>query len=822
MPIDTIMTHANRDASHPPQTMCWHCATPVPASLLDANTESQFCCNGCRTAYSIIHDCGLDRYYSLRPNGEGSPTPNVRESSYEEMDDPVFAALHVHSQADGTSSIRLFLQGVHCAACVWLVERLPTIVHGVEWVRLSLTRSTVEIRWQHDVVKLSTIAKTLESLGYPPHPLTDASKAKANRNEDRRQIARLAVAGACAGNNMLIAFALYAGAFTGMEANHLQLFRWVSATIGLISLAWPGSVFFRGAWSALRTRTTHLDIPLAIGLGAGGIAGLVNTIRGTGDIYFDSLSVLVFFLLVGRWIQFRQQRRAADSVTMLKSLTPRSARRVTLSSVVTIPIEAIDEGDLLEVRVGEIIPADGELLVGRSTVDEAILTGESKGRRVESGSMVLAGSTNLSAPIQLRVTSVGDDARIGKLMQLVENASLVRAPIVALAHRISGYFVIVVTTLALTTAAYWYWNGSNAWLDHAIALLVVSCPCSLGLATPLAIAVAQGRAARQAILIKGGEVVERLAHPATIWLDKTGTITEGRMRLRRWHGHAELLPAVAAMEQLASHPIAQALVDAATDAPTRDITIKEFSQTMGSGVSATVDGQSIIAGSRRFVEESGVTLSDQDLRQLDELIRDGLTPVLIAVNGRLSAMAGVGDEVRAEAATAIGELTQRGWVVGILSGDDKTIVEQVAQQVGIPKDLARGGLLPEDKLRCVQDAAQAGTVVMVGDGVNDSAALAAATVGVAVKGGAEASLHAAQVYLAGGSLDMLVQLVDGSRRTMRVIHRNFAVSLGYNAIAIGLAMAGMINPLVAALLMPTSSLLVVAFSVMSSTFRSES
>ncbi|MBX9655368.1 cation-translocating P-type ATPase [bacterium] len=814
MSTNTVMTSAPTE--QPQTAQCWHCASPVPSALIDQQSEQQFCCSGCRTAYSIIHECGLDRYYALR-DGAFSPSSESRSSTYEEMDDPTFHALHVATNPDGVSTVRLFLQGAHCAACVWLIERLPTILDGVEWTRLNLTRSTAEIRWRNDQVKLSRIAKMLESLGYPAHPLTDASKAEANRREDRRQLARLAVAGACAGNNMLIAFALYAGTFTGMAADHLELFRWVSTLIGLISLTWPGSVFFKGAWTALRTRTTHLDIPLALGLGAGGIAGLVNTIRGTGDIYFDSLSVLVFFLLVGRWIQFRQQRRAADSVSMLKSLTPRFARRVTDAKFSTIPIEAIQEGDLLEVRVGELVPADGTIIKGRSTIDEAILTGESKGRAVTVESSILAGSTNLSAPIQIRVSATGQDARIGKLMQLVEDASLLRAPIVALAHRVSGYFVLTVTILSLVTAVYWYATGSSLWLDHAIALLVVSCPCSLGLATPLAIAVAQGRAAKRSILIKGGEVIERLSSPASIWLDKTGTITEGKMRLVDWNGPRNYLPKVAAIETFANHPIAQSILDAAEEVP-GDIEVGDFHQTMGAGVSASISGQRYVIGSVSFIKREGIVLHAAHEIQVAKLLQRGLTPVLVAIDTSLEVIAGIGDEIRPDAIAAIRELTARHWQVGILSGDDQRIVEQVASKVGIPSSLAKGGLLPEDKLRIVQQSAAKGTVVMVGDGVNDSAALAAATVGVAVKGGAEASLHAAPVYLAGGSLGTLVQLIDASRQTMRVIHRNFAVSLGYNAIAIGLAMGGMINPLVAALLMPASSLLVVASSVMSGTF----
>lgn len=821
MPTDVLIPPAPRGTSASRPVDCWHCASPVLETFRGTAGEPQFCCAGCRAAYGVIHESGLDEYYSLRRELDGRARPAAAApSSYEEMDDPVYHALHVRSQNDGTSTTRLLLQGVHCAACLWLVERLPVILPGVLSARLNLTRATVDIHWRHTQLKLSTIAQSLDRLGYAPYPLAESSKAEAARREDRKQLARLAVAGACAGNNMLLALALYAGSFTGMAAEQVQLFRGASALLGVLSLVWPGSVFFRGAWSALRARTTHLDVPLALGLGAGGIAGVVNTVRGVGDVYFDSLSVLVFFLLVGRWVQYRQQRRAVDSVAMLRSLTPRRTTRLIDGQPRTIPVEAIGLDDRILVRVGDVLPADGVVVDGQSTVDEAILTGESIGRAVAVGSFVLAGTTNQSAPLEMRVTAIGTDTRAGKLMQTVEDASLGRAPIVALANRISGVFVVTAAILSIVTAAYWYSVGSSRWLEHAIALLVVSCPCSLGLATPLAIAVAQGRAARQSILVKGGEAIECLARPTRIWLDKTGTLTEGRMELRCWHGSQSALTIAAAVEGRANHPIAQAIRGAAMRGEVSRLEVKGFRQTLGAGVAAVVDGRRVLVGSPDYLRGTGISWTIEDAGRIEDVLRQGLTVVLVAMDGKLEAIAGVGDRLRSDSAAAVSDLVRRGCVVGILSGDHPTIVAKVAREVGIPNTAAHGGLSPEDKLRIVQESVRQGAVVMVGDGVNDSGALAAATVGVAVKGGAEASLHAAQVYLAAGGLRPLIDLMDGSRRTVRVIHANFAVSLTYNVLAIGLAMAGGINPLVAAVLMPASSLAVVALSMTSYTFGS--
>jgi Cu2+-exporting ATPase len=821
MPSDAFALKAPAPADRSVQTAdCWHCASPVPAAMFDPEVREQFCCSGCRTAYGIIHDCGLEEYYALRRELEVGARPAVAEgATYEEMDDPAFTDLYVRVGEGGEASTLLLLEGVHCGACVWLVERLPLIAPGVVSARLNLTRASLEVRWRPEAVRLSTIARTLDRLGYPPHPLSDAGRKAAAEREDRRQLARLAVAGACAGNNMLVALALYAGAFSGMSAEHTELFRWTSALLGITSLAWPGSVFFRGAWAALRTRTTHLDVPLALGLGAGGIAGAANTVRGSGDVYFDSLSVLVFFLLAGRWVQFRQQRRAADSVGMLRSVTPRRATRWTPDGFRTIPVEGLRVGDLLLVGVGDVLPADGVVAEGETAVDESILTGESMGRAVRIGDAVFAGATNLTAPIQFRASAVGTQTRMGRLMQSVEDAALVRAPIVNLANRISGVFVAVVVTLAIATAVYWRSVGSPYWLEHAVALLVVSCPCSLGLATPLAIAVAQGRAARRSILVKGGEAIERLGQPGRVWLDKTGTLTEGRMKLRRWFGSAEALAVAAALERHAAHPVAQALVDAAAGEEQNLLQVKDFRQIAGAGATGRVEGDEVLVGSPEFLRRCGVDCAGAWERSFDAMIEEGLTAVGVSINGELAAVAGVGDEIRSDAAAAVRELAARGWCVGVLSGDNPKIVRQVAGRVGIDEADALGGLSPEEKRETVRRDSEAGTVVMVGDGVNDSAALAVATVGVAVKGGAEASLQAAQVYLARGGLRPLVELVEGSRRALRVVYANFAIALCYNAAAIGLAMAGWINPLTAAVLMPISSLTVVALSVAGPSFR---
>jgi len=621
---------------------------------------------------------------------------------------------------------------------------------------------------------------------------------------------------------MTLAFALYGGVFTGIETQYANLFRWSSMVFGLIALAWPGNLFFRGAWAALRTRTAHLDLPIALGLIAGGTAGTINAILGRGEIYFDSLTVLVFLLLVGRWIQRRQQRWATDAIELLFSLTPTSARRVEGDQITEVPIEAIAAGDAVEVRAGESVPTDGVVLAGQSSVDQSLLTGESRPIAVAPGNRIHAGVVNVSACLRIRVEAVGEHTRVGKLMRMVEECSLKKAPIVQMADRVAGWFVLVVLVLAALTLGLWLWLDPSQSIDNAVALLIVTCPCALGLATPLAVTVAIGRAARRGILVKGGEVLELLAVPGTILLDKTGTITAGQTTVLTWAGDEKVKPLVAALEANSAHPIARALVASLNDEDKTKVqptpTVTDVQQMPEGGLIGTVNGRDLIVGSSQFIRSRGATIPPDMMAAEREAVANGLSPVLVVVNNRCVAAVGLGDPIRDDVGGAIDDIRGLGWKVRILSGDHPDVVSAVGRELGLPDNHTFGGATPEEKVDFVGTAIRQGRVVMVGDGVNDAAALSASTVGIAVHGGAEASLSAADVYLNRPGVAPIVDLVRAADRTLRTIRRSLVVSFGYNAIAASLAVCGVIGPLVAAILMPISSFTVLALAYASPTF----
>ncbi|MBC8405326.1 MAG: heavy metal translocating P-type ATPase [Planctomycetes bacterium] len=815
------------------EVSCDHCNLPVPSGLIEPEAELQFCCAGCKAVWQAIHGSGLGNYYRLRAS-QGVDGTKVRLTGrgYVEFDDPSFEELHVEELDDGTKRTVFLLEGVHCAACVWLIEKFPSIHAGVLEARLDFGRRTAEVRWQPEQAKLSAIAHGLDRLGYPPHPFRGGEDEKQRRLEVRGQLIRIGVAGALAMNCMLLAFALYGGWFHGMDAKFRDFFRWISFGLALLSVVWPGRVFMRGAAAALRTRTAHMDLPIAIGLLAGLLGGAWNTYTGQGEVYFESVTTLVFLLLAGRFLQQRQQRRAYDALAMLYSLTPGNARLMDGDQIREVPVTSLQCGNLLEIRSGDSVPADGVLRTGKGSFDLSLLTGESKPVRLKVGDRVHAGTVSCSDRVVMEVERTGAETRLGRLMQLVERHSNRAAPIVHLADQWSGWFVMTVLVLAVANYFFWLQTSSALALEYTMALLIVACPCALGLATPLAVAAAVGRAAQNGILVKGGDVVERLSHPGILLLDKTGTLTRGEISVVDFAGPKRAKSRIAALESHSSHPYAKALMDA-FGAAERNITdstagsdggdshVDTREEIQGSGMRGVIDGQLCLLGSMRFMNEQQQHLPAELKHAVEQFLDRALTPILYAEDGLVIAVAGLGDALREDAKESLQQLKASGWEIGILSGDHPRIVAAIAKELGLQASQCHGAVAPEEKLQWIHkhQSDPNRPVVMVGDGVNDAAALAAAGVGVAVQGGAEASLAAADVFLARPGLKPLVELIQGSSRTVTVIKGNLLLSLGYNTLGVILAMGGMLSPALAAILMPVSSLTVISTSYRARTFR---
>ena len=810
---------------------CAHCGLPVPEPLLAAAAARceaaapRFCCTGCEAVWHSLHSCGLERYYEMqRAAGERANRP-AGSASHAWLDHADFAARHVTEVAPGCRRAELRVDGLKCGACLWLLEALPRLAPGLLESRVDVGRAAISLEWQDGITSLGAVADRISALGYSVRPMGAAASREEWRRQDRRWLVDIGVAGAISGNVMAIAFALYGAQLSWMDDWTRQFLQWTSAALAGLAVAWPGRIYLRNAWTALRTRTPHMDLPIALALLAGLVGGTWMTASGRPGVYFESVSMLVFLLLAGRFVQFRQQRRARHEIELLCALVPQVARRVeTDGRVVEVPSEALRAGDVVEVPAGESVPADGVLQGVDAHLDLQLLTGESRPVRVVAGDAVHAGVRTTSAPIRVRVTAAGDATRAAAIARMVEDAAGRRPPVVEFANRIAGWFLVAVIAVTAATGVAWWFIDPARMPGIVIAMLVVTCPCALGLATPLTMVAALGKAARAGILVRGGEVLERLAAPGTLVLDKTGTVTEGAMRVMRVAGDADAVARAAALESRSMHPVAQAISAHAPDMggsgalrrPAHEVSaVREVA---GRGIEGTVDGAVVAVGSRSFITAGGGVVDRAWSEAADAMEADGLSPAFVRVDGFVRAVVGVGDPVRRDAAGLVGSLAARGWSVWLCSGDVPALATRVGDAIGVPPGQSFGGNSPEEKLSFVSSRARH-PVVMVGDGVNDLPAMAAADVGIAVRQGAQATVERADVALTGGGLAQVVSLLDGARRTMATIHVNFAISVAYNVAGAVLAATGTINPLIAAIMMPLSGLTVTAVALRMPRFR---
>lgn len=800
-------------ASSPNATVhCAHCSLPVPAGLVEDGRAS-FCCAGCRSVWHALHDAGLAAYYDMVQAGDAAALPDasaahparVTGRGFDHLDHG--ATVPGHAEPAGELVRCTFrVDGMHCGACVWLLESLPGVIPGLVASRVHVARGTIELT-RTESARWSEIGRRLDRLGYQLAP-TDARAATAERQASRRDLVRLGVAGALAVNAMGLAFALYGAQLHGMDGSLRLFIQWWCVGLAILSVAWPGRVFLANALAALRARVPHMDVPVSFGLCAAAVAAVVATVRGTGSIYAEGVTMLVFLLLVGRFVQRGAQRRAMDRIESASSMLPATAIRVGASRDEEVPIAALVPGDTIRVPAHDTIAADGVLLTARATIDCSHLTGESTPIECSAGHTLEAGSRCLGSPILVRVERTGADTRAAQIERLVQEAAARRAPICAKADAIAGVFLATVIALATGCALWWGPRiGWDAAMERSIALLVVTCPCALGLATPLAILSGIGGAARRGVLIKGGDVLERLGHAGTLVLDKTGTLTLGRPTVVAMHGAPDAVRLAAALEAHSTHPLARAVVAAAAGADTRSPTVDGVVESPGEGIEGRVDGHRLIVGSPRLLARRGVAVPDLDHAA------PGCTTVVVAVNGVVTAHLSIADAVREDARATVATLRAKGWTIMMASGDDPRVVARIADEVGIDPRGAVGGLSPEAKLTLVERPGLARPVVMVGDGINDLAALAGADCGVAVHGGAQSSLRVADACLAADGMAPLLDLVSTARRTMQTVHWNLVISLGYNALGAAAAWAGLINPIVAAILMPVSGLTVLATSL---------
>ena len=700
---------------------------------------------------------------------------------------------------------------------------------GVSKARLDLPRARLLLHFEPDTVHLSAVARWLVQFGYVAHPVRQQHTSQRSRIE-RSLLIKAGICWALAGNVMLFAFALYSGLNGEGDQSLLTGARWASFILAIISVAYGGSEFFRRAWASMHVawrareiNRLHIDTPISIGILVGfGHSGWA-TITGQGDIWFDSITVLIAALLTARWLQIRSRRVAGDASDRLLSMIPTMARRITETesdAFELVRVDTLKRDDLIEVPAGEVFPVDGTIASGTTTINKAVLTGESRPEPAEPGSLVEAGATNVSTPVLVRVQATGTSTRVGKLLSWIRNQDSSKAQVVLLADQLSGYFVMDILLLAGLTAMIWAIVDPSQAPQHVVALLVISCPCALGMATPLAMAIAAGRAAQKGIFIKSDEAIQQLTEVDTIVLDKTGTLTTGSMEVVAVKGDAKALELAVQLETISNHPVARALMRYNPTCAASGPHLTEVETVAGKGIIGCIQGNKVVVGKPTWV--MGLSSPSPVLsKALHQFALDGHTPIAIALNGQLAAGVAVGDKIREDARDLLDTLRAAGKDVYMLSGDHDAVVKRVAGTLDLPLGHAIGDASPEYKQAFVHrlQHEEGRTVAMVGEGVNDAVALQTAHVGIAVQGGSSPSLVAADVFMTSEGVRPIAIALRGTQRVMCVIHRNLSISLVYNVLGAGAAMLGLVTPLVAAIAMPISSILVVASSILQRSFK---
>ncbi len=716
--------------------------------------------------------------------------------------------------AERAKLLRVGIRGMHCAACAARIERALQAVEEVRKAEVNFATNTAVVVHRGDEGEIwERIKGTLERLGYRALPVQEVdARDREQRARDLERRAHLRITG--------FAFAFTIPLVVLMLARMLgvELPSWLRPPWPDLLLATPvqfvaGARFYAGAWRSLRAGMPNMDVLIAVGTSAAYGYSLATTFILPGHTYYDASAMIISLVLLGRTLETLARGRASQAIRELLRLRPETARVVREGGEREIPLSEVQVGDVVVVRPGDRIPVDGEILEGYSSLDESMLTGEPLPVDKGPGDEVVGGTLNTHGAFRFRATRVGKDTVLAQIVRMVEEAQASKAPIQRYADRVAAYFVPAVMVVAFATFLGWYWAGRDLArsLLNMSAVLLIACPCALGLATPTAIIVGTGRAAQLGVLFRGAEQLERAASVKAVAMDKTGTITEGKPQvvavaaLPGFDGR-EVLRMAAAVEAGSEHPLGRAVVQAAAGSEAL-APAEEFRAIPGRGVAGRVGGVWVLVGNAALLEDEGVDV--EPLRQLAlSWPQDGRTAVFVALDGAPAGIIGLADRVKPRSAEAIRYLLDQGYQVLMLTGDEEPAAEAVARQVGIAKVIAR--VLPQDKAGVVRRLqASAGSVAMVGDGINDAPALATASVGIALGAGSDVAVEAADITLMRDDLGAVVDALWLSRRVMRVVKQNLLFALGYNVAAIPLAAAGLLNPVVAAAAMAASSLSVV-------------
>jgi Cu2+-exporting ATPase len=782
---------------------CFHCGEPIPpgTDLLVTvdDQERPVCCAGCQAVAQLIYGAGLGRYYQFRQELARKAGDDVQRQIEAWQGCDAREALWGAELPDERRELLLQTEGIRCAACAWLIRSHMEKKPGVDAVQVDTATGYTRIIWRPDQSRLSKLAAALMELGYKPHLPLASEEEQGRQAEKRNSMKRLGIAGLGMMQVMMYAVGLYAGDAFGIAEAERSFLEWVSLLVTLPVLLYSGRPFFEGAWRSIRAGSPGMDVPVAIAMGLAFLASCYNFFRGAGEVWFDSVVMFIFFLSLGRHIEMILRHRNLQAGAALARLLPEWAERIRDGERETIPASDLDEGDRIRVKAGEAFPADGVLASGATEVDEALLTGESRPVARGAGEAVIAGTINLSQPVEVEVTAAGQETTVSALGRLLLLAQSRREASSGLPRGLVPAFIVAVLLIAAGTWFGWQFVAPDKAFPAMLSVLVASCPCALSLALPVVHAAASRRLLDEGILLTSGDSLNALNGITAAVFDKTGTLTRGRPEITaielnpdRGLSEHDSLAVAAALEAASAHPIAHAFQARMESAPP---VAEEVEIHPARGISGTVRGVTWRIGRKDFVLQEG-SAGEDDVIWLGD------------ARGWVARFR-VQDALRDEARETVAGLQAQGIATAILSGDSEEAVRDVADRLGIAERFARQS--PEMKLAHLERMREAGArVLMVGDGVNDAPVLAAADVSMTVKGGAELAHSTADLILTGDSLGLVLGARRIAARTRQLIRQNLTWAVLYNTSVMPLAVSGALKPWMAALGMSLSSLLVVA------------
>lgn len=792
---------------------CDHCLLTFPEreAIRDEidGKKKVFCCSGCRGIYRVIYKEGLGEFYERRSGWKPGPQEDV----------PVAVDLFRDSvRYNGDEAeMDVGLSGIRCASCIWLIEHSLRRLKGIKEARVNYATHHGRIRWDPKSLNLDTILKRIKSLGYVSRPYTVSALDEHLREEKRDLLIRFGTAAFFSMQLMLYTTALYAGYFQGIDWLHKRVFELIALALATPVMFYCGYPFLKGALQAARNWTFSMDTLVFLGSFSAYFYSVIAILIG-GEVYFDTSAMIITLILLGRFVETGAKAKASGAVSALLRLQPKEAKLAEngKGDGARVPVSSLTIGDYIEVIPGEKIPVDCVVVKGSSEVDESMLTGEAKPLLKTEGTQVFAGTMNLNGGLVLEVTRVGSETALARIIAVIEEAQARKAPVQKTADRVVGLFVPVVILIATATFASRLALGSGMTfsLMTAVSVLVIACPCALGLATPLTVLIGSTLLSSKGILAKGGDIFESVARSDFVIFDKTGTLTSGAPTLTNVLAYdineKDLRILAASVERHSEHTASKALRAGMLDPNL--YSVSSFRAHPGRGVEGVLNEARLFAGNISFLESSGVTIAERQRRDFLSLSSRGDTIVGLAIGSELKGWFVISDDLRQGAREVVDALKRRGCKVGLITGDHRAAAEEIAKRAGIT--MIDAEVLPAQKAAKVRDMKEAGhRVVMVGDGINDAPALVEADAGVAMVSATDVAMESADVVLMRNELSLVPKLMEICRKSLSVIRQNLWWAFSYNIVAIPLAVSGKLHPIVSAAFMAMSSLMVVGNSL---------